>query len=110
MREILEDETGQDFVSWFEENCHFHTNGVTEFVCHAVFVHYLFGSMRALYTGEQDITVHNLADWEVGRFDHWYAGINSAKAFTASIQGKALPLLNEDQITMWTQYLKQRTL
>jgi len=110
MLEVMQDFTGKPFIEWFESNCHFPINGVTEFVCYAVFVHYLFGSIDAFYTGEQDITVHNLADWEVGRFDHWYSGIQSPSTFTASIQGKALPLLNQDQITMWNRYLNQRDL
>lgn len=101
--------TGKNFIEWFEENCQDRTNFVSEFVCHSVYVCYKYG-ISNLYCGNQLTAPANLADWEVDKFDDWYGRIHKSKTFTASIQGKALELLTEEQKQKWQDYLRMKNL
>ena len=103
----IEQRTSMGFASWFEENCDFESsNGVTEFICHSVYVCYKYGGISKLYAGNQLIEPFNLADWQMDQFDSWYGSIHKSKAFTVSIQARALPLLTAEQWAKWRKFLE----
>lgn len=101
----ISEKTGQGFVDWFEANCSGDGNFVTEFVCHSVYVCYKYG-IEKFYCGHQLVGPENLADWELDDFDAWYGRIHKSRTFTASIQGKALKLLTEEQQEKWYRFLQ----
>jgi hypothetical protein len=106
MREISE-LTQMPFERWFEDNCRFDGNGVTEFACHSAYVCYRHGWQK-FYAGQQVLLANNLADWQIDQFDSWYAALD--RCFTASIQEKAKPLLSDTQFARWQIFLKDRGL
>ena len=107
MMEDIAEKTGMPFVRWFEANCRFSGNGVTEFACYSAYVCHKHGWER-FYSDSQVLQPNNLADWQMDQFDEWYAALDAC--FTASIQEKAKPLLSDTQFARWHIFLKDRGL
>jgi len=101
-----------DFVEWFHTYCQFpskfntQTRGITEFLCYSAYVSSIPNLFEDLYTGQQEIQVRNLADWEVDNFDSWMTEVEEIKPFTISIHPRAYNLLTFKQKNRWNDYIK----
>lgn len=102
-----------DFVEWFHTYCDFpnmfnrETKGITEFLCYSVYVSSIPNLFEKLYTGTQHISVYNLADYEVDKFDEWFSKLKAdGRAFTASIHPRAYALLTDEQKYKWNNWIK----
>jgi hypothetical protein len=105
MREMVYEEP--DFIKWFENNCEFHINGITEFLCYSAWVTKR-GNFNDLYTGEQVIEVASLADYDVSNFNVWWEKIHKENTLTASVHPRAYKLLDYDQRKAWDEFVKER--
>jgi len=96
-----------DFVSWFDNNCEFNRNGITEFLCYSAWITKQ-GNFNNLYTGEQFIEVANLADYDVPNFNVWWKKVHKENTLTASVHPRAYKLLDKDQRRAWDEFVKER--
>jgi len=105
MKEMVYEEP--DFINWFESNCEFNINGITEFLCYSAWVTKQ-GNFDDLYTGEQIIDVANLADYDVPNFNIWWKRVHQPNTLTASVHPRAYKLLDADQRNAWDEFVKER--
>ena len=114
----IENVSQQNFISWFEKNCQFPskvnptTNGITEFVCYNAYISTVPNLFDETYANEQNFSIFNITDYEVeaGKFDGWFQKLRLSNPFTASIHPRAIPLLKDEQLSLWNAYLKERGL
>jgi len=99
-----------DFTEFFQTNVRY-PHLITEFHLYSSFVLSRDKTYEHLYNKTQYYTCCNVADSDVDRFDHHYNRmLLDKKLLTASIHRRAYPLLTEEQLINWTQFLIQRGL
>lgn len=99
-----------DFIEFFQTNVRY-PHLITEFHLYSSFVLSRDKTYEHLYSKTQYYTCCNVADSDVDRFDHHYNRmLSDKKLLTASIHRRAYPLLTEEQLINWTQFLIQQGL
>lgn len=100
-----------DFIDFFQTNVRY-PHFVTEFHLYDGYVLSTHRTYEALYNKEQQYICFNIADFDVKNFEIHYKNIllDSPNALTASIHRRAYPLLSEEQLIKWQQFLVQRKL
>lgn len=95
----IEDYTGQDFVTWFQDQ-----GMLTEFMLYSGWIQ---RQGKSLYNvSESEIQPSNLCHSEVASFDRKFAEMQSAD--TVSIHRRAWTQLTDEQRTKYTDFLKSR--
>jgi hypothetical protein len=104
----VEEKTDNDFFEFFANSLQV-PNSVTEFIFYSG---YIFSSNQyhSLYSNKQHYSITNLADWQIEHFDDILNQMSSANNLTASIQGRAYPLLTELQFNRWLDFLLSKQL
>jgi hypothetical protein len=99
-----------DFVGFFKTNM---TNGnaVTEFHLYSSFVLARDGTYEKLYNKTQYYRCHNIAEWEIDKFDCLHdILVNDPLILTASMHRKAYALVSAPQLDKWQQFLTEKKL
>jgi hypothetical protein len=99
-----------DFVDFFQTHVRF-PHFLTEFHLYSGFVLHRHGTYEHLYDKNQYYRCHNIADFDVVNFDQEFNRIKlHPQLLTASIHRRAYPLLSEQQLINWQQFLLQKKL
>jgi hypothetical protein len=106
----IEQRTGSSFFDWFALHV-MEPDRITEFMLYSGYVIHKLGSYSSLYSRDQYYTVTNMADRQVAEeFDLIMGRMHGPYNLTASIQGRAYPHLNDEQLDVWVNFLFSRNL
>ena len=99
-----------NFVEFFKTNM-INSNAVTEFHLYSSFVLARDGTYERLYNKTSYYTCHNIAEWEIDKFDCRHdMMVNNPLVLTASMHRKAYSLISAEQLEQWQQFLAQKGL
>lgn len=95
----------KDFIDFFQVHVR-HPYFVTEFYLYSAYILSQYNTYETLYNKTQYYGCCNIADFDVPTFDEQFIRMQSDdRLLTVSIHRRAYPLLTDDQLTKWSQFL-----
>jgi hypothetical protein len=99
----------EDFVEFFQTSCRY-PNLVTEFHLYSGYVTAQHQTLEHLYSPDRNISVWNLADFQLDYFDQWWQRLITSTVLTASIHRRCYAQLNQEQLELWFEFLIKKQL
>jgi len=105
----LEKNHNTNLIDFFSKNVMFPVC-LTEFMLYSGYVKYKYGTHDTLYSQYQYYAINNVADFQVSEFDTIFGYMQQDHNLTASIHRRVYPLLKDQQLACWVDFLYEKKL
>jgi len=105
----LEQNHNTNLLDFFTKHV-MHPIMLTEFMLYSGFVKYKYGTHDTLYSQYQYYAINNVADFQVSEFDTIFGYMQQDHNLTASIHRRVYPLLTDQQLACWVDFLYNKQL